>query len=314
MTDLIAHTFYRLVSKNTRLPVTLGLRNIYILPTKYGGLYLTIVVGMLLGSINYNNNLGFLLTFLLGSLGLTGMLHTYGMLYGLRIVSATAEPVFAGDPLQVEFTIADIKRERIGIRWYFNSEDQTKIDLRPNNVNKILVSMPTKRRGIIKLSFLRITCIYPLGLFRAWARINPCLQSLVYPHPISDTILGTSLPSLHGEGNLAITSGTDDFKGLSTYKAGDPPHRIHWQAYSRGQGLYTKTFAGQSSVGLMLKLKDIKGDDIEKKISVLCFKVLKLHAQQRHFGIQLTKQTIAMGKGRLQRDRCLQALALYESD
>jgi hypothetical protein len=96
VTSAIARAFYRLVGGNTTVPVTLGLRNIYILPTGHGMLYLAVLGAMLIGSVNYNNNLGFLLSFLLGSLGLTAMMHTYSMLYGLRLVSATAMPVFAG--------------------------------------------------------------------------------------------------------------------------------------------------------------------------------------------------------------------------
>jgi hypothetical protein len=61
------------------------------------------------GSINYNNNLGFLLTFLLGSLGLTAMMHTFAMLYGLRLTAATATPVFAGTPVEIEISVAGIR-------------------------------------------------------------------------------------------------------------------------------------------------------------------------------------------------------------
>ena len=58
MTSAISRTFYRFVGGNTTIPVVLGLRNIYILPTSYGMLYLTVLGAMLIGSINYNNNLG----------------------------------------------------------------------------------------------------------------------------------------------------------------------------------------------------------------------------------------------------------------
>ena len=102
MRSVIARTFYRLAGGNASIPVTLGLRNIYVLPTGYGLLYLMGVVAMLIGSVNYNNNLGFLLTFLLGSLGLSAMLHTYSMLYGIRLLSTRAMSVFAGEPVEVE--------------------------------------------------------------------------------------------------------------------------------------------------------------------------------------------------------------------
>ena len=50
--------------------ITLDRRRIYALPTRYGILFAVMLFVMLLGSINYNNSLGFLLTFLLASMGL----------------------------------------------------------------------------------------------------------------------------------------------------------------------------------------------------------------------------------------------------
>ena len=46
-------------------------------PTFYGFVYLGMVLALLLGSINYNNNLGYLLTFLLGGLLLVSLRQTY---------------------------------------------------------------------------------------------------------------------------------------------------------------------------------------------------------------------------------------------
>ena len=44
------------------LPHTLRRNHIYILPSRMGLLFLLVLVAMLLASINYNNNLGLLLT------------------------------------------------------------------------------------------------------------------------------------------------------------------------------------------------------------------------------------------------------------
>jgi uncharacterized protein (DUF58 family) len=311
VTSALARTFYRWVGGRSTLPVTLGRGNIYILPTGYGVLYLVVLGAMLIGSINYNNNLGFLLTFLLGSLGLTAMLHTYSMLYGLRLVSATAKPVFAGQPVEVEITISGIDRQRTGIDWYFSPADHVRANFRPGDHARVRVSVLTLRRGFFDPGWLGIACVYPLGLFRAWTRINTGLRCLVYPRPLSAAMPAAQTPAAHGEGDIARTAGVDDFQGLAAYQPGDPPGRIHWQAYSRGRGLHTKTFAGQAGTGLMLDLKDIKGDDVEKKLAILCFHVLHAHHQRRSYGMRLAGQTVPAGNGRAHRDRCLRALALY---
>ena len=44
---------------STPLPQTLEWKRILILPTRFGLLFVILIAGMLIGSINYNNNLGF---------------------------------------------------------------------------------------------------------------------------------------------------------------------------------------------------------------------------------------------------------------
>ncbi len=311
MTSAIARTFYRFVGGNTTVPVVLGLRNIYILPTGYGMLYLAVLGAMLIGSVNYNNNLGFLLTFLLGSLGLTAMMHTYSMLYGLHLLSATAMPVFAGSSVEVDLRVADVDRARTGLSWYFNAADRTRVDLKPNQPARVLVRAWAGHRGRLDPGRLRIACDYPLGLFQAWARIDTGLQCLVYPRPISAPLSGATTGSAQPTGDIGQTAGVEDFVGLSAYQPGDSPGRIHWQAYSRGRGLHTKTFAGPAGAALMLDMDDIVGGDTERKLSILCFHILQAYHQRCSFGMRLAGQTFPAANGRVHRDRCLRALALY---
>jgi uncharacterized protein (DUF58 family) len=311
MTHVIARTFYRLVGVHT-LPVTLGLRNIYILPTGYGMLFLAVLGAMLIGSINYNNNLGFLLTFLLGSVMLTAMMHTYGMLHGLRLVAATAAPAFAGEPAMIEIAIDAAGRQRKGLRWYFNAREIVAQDAEPGRRTRVSVPVPTVRRGLLNPGRLRIVSEYPTGLFRAWSRIETDLACLVYPKPVLVPLKIASSASIHGEGEAVPAAGVDDFQGLRNYQAGDPPGRIHWQSYSRGQGLHVKIFDGLAGADWMLDLNAIRGGDIERKLSILCYHVLEGHRQRCRVGIKLSGQAqIPAGRGRVHRDRCLRALALY---
>ena len=311
MTDAVARIFYRFVGGNQALPLTLGLRNIYILPTGYGVLYLTVVGAMLIGSINYNNNLGFLLTFLLGSLALAAMLHTYGMLYGLTLVSASTVPVFAGEAAAVTIVLGRVDRPRTGIRWYFRPELSTDTDLAPSAVHRIAVHVPTTRRGTVAPGWLRIACDYPLGLFKAWTRIDPGMRCLVYPKPLMAALPAASQPAANGVGTATGETGADDFRELSAYQPGDPPGRIHWQAFSRGRGLHTKRFGGEAGEELLLDMARIPGDDDERKLSVLCHHVLRAHRGRQPYGLRMPGLILPVGSGRTHRERCLRALALF---
>jgi uncharacterized protein (DUF58 family) len=122
---------------------------------------------------------------------------------------------------------------------------------------------------------------------------------------------GATVLSAQPNGDIGRTAGVEDFVGLSAYQPGDSPGRIHWQAYSRGRGLHTKTFAGEAGAAPMLDIDDIQGGDTERKLSILCFQVLQAHHQGRSFGMRLAGQTFPAASGRAHRDRCLRALALY---
>ncbi len=311
MTHALARAFYRLVGIHT-LPLTLGLRNIYILPTGYGMLFLAILGAMLAGSINYNNNHGFLLTFLLGSVMLNAMMHAYSMLYGMRLVAAVASTAFAGEPAKIDITIDATGRQRNGLRWYFNARDAVAQDVEPGRQTQVSVPVATVHRGLINPGQLRIVSEYPTGLFRVWSRIETNLECLVYPKPIVAPPPVINSASVHGEGKAAPTAGVDDFQGLRSYQAGDPPGRIHWQSYSRGQGLHVKTFDSLAGADWVLDLDTIQGGDIERKLSILCHYVLEADRQHNRVGVKLPGQAmLPAARGRAHRDRCLRTLALY---
>src|SRR6185503_4845476 len=85
--------------------IFLAQSRVYILPTKYGLVFAFALILMLLGSINYNLSLGYVLTFLLAGMAVVSILHTFRNLAYLGVSAGRVEPVFAGDtaPFLVSF-------------------------------------------------------------------------------------------------------------------------------------------------------------------------------------------------------------------
>jgi uncharacterized protein (DUF58 family) len=71
-------------------------RNVYILPTRGGWLWALLVLMLLVGAINYQLNLGYLLCFVLAGVALVSMHSCHATLRGLRLQLAAPEPVHAG--------------------------------------------------------------------------------------------------------------------------------------------------------------------------------------------------------------------------
>ena len=294
------------------LPFTIGKKQLRILPTGYGYLFMLVLSAILLGSINYNNNLGFLLSFLLGGIAAVSILHTYKNLSGLQILSVKAKPVFANE--KATFKI-DVKAEapyRMGVALAFSNHQETIRDIAAEKVQRISVPAVAARRGIYRPGKLSIFTRYPLGLFQCVARLSLDAGCLVYPKPISGLFRpGPSPLSADNGEKESERPGVDDFQGLRPYQPGDSIQHIYWKAFSREQGLHIKSFAEESGDAVMLDWNSIQGTNTEHILSRLCDMILKAHRFNLVYGLSLPGKNIPPNKGNDHRQACLKALALF---
>ena len=77
-------------------PTTLNQRNVYILPTRAGFTLGATLLVLLVSSINYQLNLGYLFTFMLAGSAVIGMHISHATLRGLTMNLIAPEPHFAG--------------------------------------------------------------------------------------------------------------------------------------------------------------------------------------------------------------------------
>ena len=124
-------------------------RRIYILPTRAGVIFAVITFVMLLGAMNYNNNLGFALTFLLAAVGIVSIHHCHHNLAQLRISALGAEPVFAGDCWQFRFALSNARpRPRWQMRVSWDGETgENCADLRADGQVVMELPLAAPRRG-----------------------------------------------------------------------------------------------------------------------------------------------------------------------
>ncbi len=295
-------------------PGTIFLRQnrVYILPTR-PGLGFGVALGvMLIGSINYNLSLGYILTFLLASMGLVAILHTFRNLVHLHITPGRAEPVFAGEIARFELFVENrsgYDRSSI-VLWHQGKA--TPCDIASARGTTVRVPIAAKQRGWLTPERITVDTRFPLGLLRAWSYIQPDMRCLVYPKP-DDGLLPLPEPS-GGTGEKRVASGgSDDFSGLRPYQAGDSPRHIHWKAAARGQGLRTKVFSGHASAELWLDWNQLPAHlDLESRLSRLTRWVLTAEQQGLRYGLRLPGLERAPDSGESHRLACLRELALYE--
>jgi len=300
--------------KPDRGEATLHRRRIFILPTRSGLLYAAALVVMLLGAINYDLALGHALTFLLAGMGMAAMVHTFRNLEGLQLSSGAVAPVFAGEaarlPLQLRHGRQDDRR---AIDVLVAGEIRAQGDVTAGNSATLSIPFPAPSRGRHPLPRLTLACVYPLGLFRAWAYYQPAQTHLVYPCPLSSPLPPARATA--GSSEQPGEGGQEDFSGLRPRQPADPLRHIAWKAAARDAGdrpLPVKQFSGGSAQELWLAWEDLPPRvGLEDGLSRLAAWVLAAEQQGLHYGLDLPGIAIAPACGPAHQQRCLEALALY---
>lgn len=302
------------------LSQTLSLRRIYIIPTRQGLAFAITTIVMLAGSANYNNSLGYLLSFLLISLALVSMLHAFHNMHGLRVTLGRIEPVFVGEKASVPIIIHNdraIARHTLTISHSPRSAgrkhtDMVMTDTRVSARNSITVHIPVaaKQRGFLSLGRMVLSTRYPLGLFYAWSILKLRYNGVVYPRPGGDQPLPLDTIEATEQGNASGT-GQDDFDGFRNYVPGDSPRRLYWKAEAREQGLMVKQFNGGASGHLLLHWNDVRATDTELRLGQLCQWLLQADAQQLNYGLELPGQQLPIASGTSHLRQCLETLALH---
>ncbi len=295
--------------------VELVQRRVFILPTRTGLWFALTLLVLLLGSINYQLSLGFVLTFLLGACAIVGILHTFRNLAHLRIVPGRAEPVFAGEWARFQIDLENTQRhDRYAIALHGAGETETLYaDISAGNRVALELSCVTTRRGWQPLSRITLATIFPLGLWRAWAYWYPSLRCLVYPAPELDAPPLPMTQATAGEGGITV-AGQEDFSGLRPFVPGDALRQLAWKAIARqaDDTLLSKSFDSSGRSLLWLDWGPLSELDTEARLSRLTHWVLEAERQQLHYGLRLPGQEIAPAQGAAHRAQCLRALALYE--
>ena len=296
--------------------IVLVQRRVYILPTRLGVVFAMVLMMMLLGAINYNLSLGFVLTFLLVAMAFNGMLFTFRNLARLNVSVGRTHAVFAGGSAQFILNLAnpgDNARYGIGLsrdRRGLTGAEFT--DIPAGATVQINVMAPAERRGRLRPGRLTLFTRFPLGLYYAWSYVRPDMHCIVYPRPAAAGLPLPPAAATHGTG-AAHGQGQEDFAGLRPYHLGDSPRHIAWKIAARGQGLYTKQFSGLAASEIWLAWDQLPARmDTEEKLSRLTRWVLDADAQRLTYGLRLPDSVIAMAGGDAHRERCLEALALFE--
>jgi len=300
------HRWIARKEKNTSSSFSITQKNIYILPSKAGWLFITSLIAILSGAINYNNSMVYLLCFFLVSLGFIAMIMTHKNLKNISIYSHPSNATFPGKTINFQFVA---KSDNKNNHYSLQTNDQF-FSVTPEQDAEFHISEKAHRRGRQNPGRFKIYTEFPLGLFHAWAQVNIENTVIVYPKPVKHHNEKTQFYDKNQQ--QRNIEGNDEFAGIRDFVKGDSPKSMAWKTIARTHQLYTKEFnteAGDIVLFDFEQLHDVQ--NTEEKLSILCDLVLQANAEQLSYGLKLPNTTIKPDHGSSHLHHCLSALALY---
>lgn len=302
-----------------RLPltdtVTLTQRNVYILPTRPGFMLGATLMVLLVASINYQLNLGYLLTFLLAGSAVIGMHVCHATLRGLTLNLLPPPAQFAGASATLSVVLGNARksvRHGIGLAVLDATHEDhwTWTDVPAQGSCTVQVAFRPERRGLHRVPPLTAETRFPLGTFRVWTVWRPAAQVLVYPAPeLHPPPLPPGEPRAGGAA-AARSQATGEFEGVRAYRRGDPLKLVVWKKAAKSDELVSRDTQQSQRYELWLDHAQAGLADREARLSRLAAWVLQADKLDQAYGLRLPGQQVAPATGEAHKRRCLEALAL----
>lgn len=310
-----------------RLPrtdtLTLTQRNLYILPTGAGWMLALTLLVLLVASINFQLNLGYLLTFLLTGSAAVGVHLCHATLRGLTLHLAPPQAQFLGSGALLQVRLTNPRRAtRYGIALAVRDAAHTAhtpewawTDTPAEGDATVQVAFQPTRRGLQHIPVLMAQTRYPLGTFRVWTLWRPAAQVLVYPRPEQPAPPLPPGEPRAGGGGQAPARGIGEFDGVRAYRRGDPLKLVVWKKAAKSLATGTDDLVSRDTqqaqrLELWLDAAATGLPDPEARLSRLTAWVLQADRLGVEYGLRLPGREIAPDSGSAHQRRCLEALAL----
>lgn len=281
--------------------------------SRYGVAFVPILMGMLLAAINYDNNLVYIILFLLIGIMAVSAAYTYRNLARLEVRPGNIWPAYAGGNLRytvqtfnrAPYPIYGITFRREGIASDFRVECD---HLEPGTGRAVEFIEPAHMRGRYRISGMEVASIFPLGLFRASMQVPMDWEYVVYPHPKGQRARPDTQLDVRTQDD-GLYRGGENFYGLRNYQPGESQRHIDWKAVARGRPLMSKEFASGGTGRLWFDWDQLPNLDIEERLSQLALWVVEADQLGSPYGLRLPQQECAPSTGPIHLQKCLTLLA-----
>lgn len=288
------------------LPVAFDWRRIYVLPSKPGLFFAVIWFVMLMAGLNFNNNMGLMLVFLLFGMAQVMLLKTFFNMRNVTLNSIKADPVFLGEVIE-----AQVELTAVNDRWQLVNEHHESVQEAhiEKGTGYLLWLVNSVHRGRQALPRFKLLTRYPMGLFTVWVYATPKVDVMIYPKPERPMAEFPAHGGLEGDKSLPVVG--DEISGIREYQVGDPVRDIAWKKTAQTDKTWVKQFEVTQGKHMLFDFEQMGGMDLELKLSRLCAWVLQAEHENVDYQLKLPGFISDMSHGAAHLSACLEALALY---
>ena len=276
----------------------LGHRSLYIIPSRFGALWIAAAGLLLLVAIQTGSNSTLLLAFLMLGLMALAMFLTHDTLQGLTLRCDQPSPAFAGEPadypLQLESAAA---RPRCSLR--VQGHAVVICDRITAGTTTLPLPWMAESRGWQLPPPVMIETIAPMGLFICWGRWQPQQPQLIWPRRRPGPVAEIQPPK--------TMDGLEEWQDLRPVREGERPALVDWASAARGRPLQAKLFNNPEQPEVILA--PAPGVALDEAREHLADRIWRLHHSGVCYGLRIRAINLAPSKGVRHRDACLEALA-----
>ncbi len=295
--------FWRKFKRSKRSGFRYRYGRVYIIPTKFGALFIGGSLLMLLIGAAYQNNLVNLLGFFMLALMFTAMISTHGNINNIELKNVETVHGFAGESFAVAAIVLNNDNSpklncEFSIHGYQKiAQYDARKPIAPQTDGRLLASFHAPERGLHELSLFALSTTAPRGLFKAWQYQPSTAQAVIYPKR-TGTLDWKRSSDAAGAGHQYL-GGSEDFVEHRTYRDGDSLKRIDWQVYAKGRGLLTKQFDEASQSILCFDFASLPGDTTqdEEKLQQLSKWIDLASRKNETFTLKLPQHTLGPNRG-----------------
>jgi uncharacterized protein (DUF58 family) len=290
-------------------------------PTREGWWMLGAAVGLGFAAVNTANNLLYLLTSLvLGLIVVSGVLSER-TIRGLRLSLEPPEDIFAQRRTCFVATLTNTKRWSASYSIMVEVQRQAGPPalayvsrLGPGGQHLVTWEDVLPRRGRQPAPAIRVSTIFPFGLFRKSTGVSPGRTMIVFPQ-VGEVAPDARPEAEPGQAATRRRGRGVELQELREYREGDDPRLIHWPSSARAGTLTVRELAAETTRGVRIVLVP-SGDPglLEPGLSAaasLAHHLLRTGARLELVGPGLL---VAARAGRAHERAVLTALALYEPE